>query len=115
MFCCVESCLLFLIGLISFSAFAQQSYYNDVNLTLTGTQLRDALADIPLDKLLLETDSPYLFPKTLKSKSRNNQPANLPHIAKTVADIKDVELQYLKQSCWRNTIRFFDLDLSSEV
>jgi len=36
--------LLFLIGLISFSAFAQQSYYNDVNLTLTGTQLRDALA-----------------------------------------------------------------------
>lgn len=80
-----------------------------------GDQLRDALADIPLDKLLLETDSPYLFPKTLKSKSRNNQPANLPHIAKTVADIKDVELQYLKQSCWRNTIRFFDLDLSSEV
>ncbi|WP_298518339.1 endonuclease [uncultured Kordia sp.] len=36
--------LLFLIGLISFSAVAQQAYYNDVNLTLTGTQLRDALA-----------------------------------------------------------------------
>ena len=36
--------LLFLIGFISFTAFAQQSYYNDVNLTLTGTQLRDALA-----------------------------------------------------------------------
>ncbi|WP_420574037.1 endonuclease [Kordia sp.] len=36
--------LLFLIGLISFTTVAQQTYYNDVNLTLTGTQLRDALA-----------------------------------------------------------------------
>lgn len=36
--------LLFLIGFISFTVVAQQSYYNDVNLTLTGTQLRDALA-----------------------------------------------------------------------
>lgn len=36
--------LLFLIGLLSLSAIAQQSYYNDVNLTLTGIQLRDELA-----------------------------------------------------------------------
>ena len=35
--------LLFLVGLISFTTVAQQTYYNDVNLTLTGTQLRDAL------------------------------------------------------------------------
>ncbi|WP_046758031.1 endonuclease [Kordia jejudonensis] len=34
----------FFIGLISLATFAQQSYYNDVNLTLTGTQLRDELA-----------------------------------------------------------------------
>lgn len=80
-----------------------------------GDSLRDALSVIPIDRLLLETDSPYLYPKTLKSKSRNNQPANLPHIAQAVADIKGVELQYLKQSCWRNTIRFFSLDLAREV
>lgn len=36
--------LLFLIALISYTTVAQQSYYNDVNLFLTGTQLRDALA-----------------------------------------------------------------------
>lgn len=80
-----------------------------------GDSLRDALSVIPIDKLLLETDSPYLYPKTLKSKSRNNQPANLPHIAQAIADIKEVELQYLKQSCWRNTMHFFSLDVASEI
>ncbi|WP_430409057.1 endonuclease [Kordia sp.] len=40
----MKKTVLFLIGLISFTAFSQQAYYNDVNLTLTGTQLRDALA-----------------------------------------------------------------------
>ncbi|WP_298420061.1 endonuclease [uncultured Kordia sp.] len=40
----MKKTLLFLIGLISFTTVAQQTYYNDVDLTLTGTQLRDALA-----------------------------------------------------------------------
>ncbi|QHI38873.1 Extracellular ribonuclease [Kordia antarctica] len=39
----MKKTLLLLIGLISLTAFAQQTYYDDVNLTLTGTQLRDAL------------------------------------------------------------------------
>lgn len=40
----MKKTVLFIIGLISFIGFSQQTYYNDVNLTLTGTQLRDALA-----------------------------------------------------------------------
>jgi endonuclease I len=40
----MKKILLFIIGLISFTTVAQQTYYNDVNLTLTGTQLRDAIA-----------------------------------------------------------------------
>jgi endonuclease I len=40
----MKKTVLFIIGLISFIGFAQQTYYDDVNLTLTGTQLRDALA-----------------------------------------------------------------------
>ncbi|GAA0854463.1 TatD family hydrolase [Aliiglaciecola litoralis] len=75
-----------------------------------GDALREALSVIPLDRLLLETDAPYLMPKTLKTKSRNNQPANLPHIAQEVAAIKKVDIQYLKQCCWRNSINFFELE-----
>ncbi|EDP94916.1 endonuclease [Kordia algicida OT-1] len=40
----MKKTVLFLIGLISFTAVAQQPYYDDVNLTLSGIQLRDALA-----------------------------------------------------------------------
>lgn len=40
----MKKTVLFIFGLMSFVGFAQQAYYNDVNLTLTGTQLRDALA-----------------------------------------------------------------------
>lgn len=39
----MKKTILFIIGLISFLGFAQQPYYDDVNLTLTGTQLRDEL------------------------------------------------------------------------
>lgn len=40
----MKKTVLFLVGLISFTALAQQPYYDDVNLTLSGIQLRDALA-----------------------------------------------------------------------
>ena len=46
-----------------------------------GEDLRDAVKHIPLDRLILETDAPYLFPKTLRPRKRNNEPAYLPYIA----------------------------------
>jgi TatD DNase family protein len=52
-----------------------------------GTHLLELVRDIPHERLLLETDSPYLTPRDLRPqpKSRRNEPAFLPHILKTVA------------------------------
>ena len=52
-----------------------------------GTHLLQLVRDIPADRLLLETDSPYLTPRDLRPqpKARRNEPAFLPHIARTVA------------------------------
>jgi TatD DNase family protein len=52
-----------------------------------GTHLLQLVRDIPADRLLLETDSPYLTPRDMRPqpKSRRNEPAFLPHIARTVA------------------------------
>ncbi|HYL91033.1 MAG TPA: TatD family hydrolase [Burkholderiales bacterium] len=52
-----------------------------------GTHLLQLVRDIPADRLLLETDSPYLTPRDMhpQPKSRRNEPAFLPHIAKAVA------------------------------
>jgi len=52
-----------------------------------GQHLLKLVSDIPSDRLLLETDSPYLTPRDMRPqpKARRNEPAFLPHIAKTVA------------------------------
>ncbi len=71
-----------------------------------GHDLRDAVRDIPLNRLLLETDAPYLLPRDLpvKPASRRNEPAYLPHIAHTIAAVKDVAISDLQQQCWQNSI-----------
>jgi len=52
-----------------------------------GQHLLRLVQDIPADKLLLETDAPYLTPRDMRPqpKARRNEPAFLPHILKTVA------------------------------
>ena len=53
-----------------------------------GQELQELVKYIPADRLLLETDAPYLIPRDLKPKpkSRRNEPQYLPHIARKVAN-----------------------------
>lgn len=62
-----------------------------------GEALREAIEYLPLDRLILETDAPYLFPKGLKPRQRNNSPANLPYIATLVADLKGISVEQVSQ------------------
>lgn len=52
-----------------------------------GAHLRELVPHIPADRLMIETDAPYLLPRTLKPmpKDRRNEPAFLPHIAEELA------------------------------
>ncbi len=61
----------------------------------------------PLDRLLLETDSPYLTPVPLRGK--RNEPANLPLIGAKIAEIKAVGLAELAKSTCDNACRLFGL------
>ncbi len=53
-----------------------------------GTHLRDLVRRIPLDRLMLETDAPFLTPRDMRPQpaDRRNEPAFLPHILNTVAN-----------------------------
>jgi TatD DNase family protein len=53
-----------------------------------GTHLREIAGLIPANRLMVETDAPFLLPRDLspKPKSRRNEPAHLPHIVRRVAD-----------------------------
>lgn len=76
-----------------------------------GASLRDAVQHLPANRMLLETDSPYLRPKTLKSGT--NQPSNIPHIAEFIAELRQQSIQDLKQNCWRNTMNLFAIGTDS--
>jgi TatD DNase family protein len=65
-----------------------------------GAHLIPLMREIPADRLLLETDGPYLLPRDLKLKpaSRRNEPAYLPHIAATVARARGEPVEALAAS-----------------
>ena len=76
-----------------------------------GKHLLELVREIPPDRLLLETDSPYLTPRDLKPqpKARRNEPAFLPHILKTVARALGREPQEVAAETTRNARTLFGL------
>jgi TatD DNase family protein len=69
--------------------------------------LRDAVAMIPQDRLLVETDSPYLAPVPMRGKQ--NEPAFVRHTAEAVAALRHVPYAELATQCTINAQRFFKL------
>lgn len=76
-----------------------------------GSHLLDLIKRIPRDKLLIETDSPYLMPRTLrpKPKSRRNEPKHLSHICQFIADRLGVSGEELATATTQNAKTFFAL------
>ncbi len=73
-----------------------------------NVQLRDVAARIPEDRLLLETDAPYLSPEPVRGQ-RPNEPAMIRHTAQCVAEIRGITLEELAAQTTRNARRLFRL------
>ena len=76
-----------------------------------GKHLPSLVREIPQDRLLLETDSPYLTPRDMRPqpKARRNEPAFLPHILKAVAAAVGRSADELAAETTRNAERLFSL------
>jgi TatD DNase family protein len=77
-----------------------------------GRHLVELVRDIPRDRLLLETDSPYLTPRDLhpQPKARRNEPAFLPHIARAVAKALGRPVEEVAAETTRNAAALFGFD-----
>ncbi|MBY6063128.1 TatD family deoxyribonuclease [Pseudidiomarina sediminum] len=70
-----------------------------------AAELRDVVKKLPLDKILIETDSPWLAP--VPHRGKQNQPAYVVDVAKCVADIKGVTLEEVARVTTANFFRLF--------
>lgn len=70
-------------------------------------KLKEAVAYIPMDKILLETDSPYLAPEP--NRGKRNSSLNLPYVAQAIADIKGISYEEVVQITEDNARKLFGL------
>ena len=71
----------------------------------TASALRDVAAFVPLDRVLCETDSPYLAPQS--HRGRRNEPAYVRYVYEKMAEVKKIPLEKLAETVWENGERLF--------
>ncbi len=70
-------------------------------------QIREAARIVPLDRILVETDSPYLAP--VPHRGKENQPAYVRDVAEYMAVLKGVSIEELAQQTTRNFATLFQI------
>ena len=86
-------------------SFAGMSSYTNKKFTA----LRDVAATVPEDRILLETDAPYLVPHPLRGKVKRNEPALMVHTAQSLAELRGTTLEAFNAQTTANTQRLFQL------
>ena len=80
-------------------------------ITFKGAEkLREAVATCPLERLLVETDSPYLAP--VPHRGKPNRPALVPLVGAEVATVKGLAVGEVEAMVWRTASEFYGLDTS---
>lgn len=72
-----------------------------------GTNEKVAARNVPIERLMLETDSPYLTPEPYRG--LRNDPRRVVEVARTIADLRDMKIDKLAKRCYKNTVEFFNL------
>ncbi|HZO16571.1 MAG TPA: TatD family hydrolase [Polyangiaceae bacterium] len=97
--------------------FAKRALDLDFDLSFSGivtfknaTAIQDVARWAPSDRILIETDSPYLSP--VPRRGKRNEPANLVHTARFVADLRGVSFEEITQQSSQNAVRRLTLVLT---
>lgn len=88
--------------------YLQMDYYFGIGGVITfqnSKKLKEVVEYIPLERILLETDSPYLAPEPHRGK--RNSSLNLPFVAQAIADLKGISYDKVVETAQENAMRLF--------
>lgn len=88
--------------------FVRQGYYIGVGGVVTfknSKKLKETVQQIPLERILLETDCPYMAPEPFRGK-RNNS-AYLHYVADKIAELRGITVEEVERATWENAMRLF--------
>lgn len=97
----------------SFEVYERIDQYGDFYFGIGGVStykkagIADTLTNLPLERILLETDAPYLTP--VPHRGKRNEPAYIPHIAERIAQLKNCPLHTVSETTTRNAEQLFHL------
>ena len=80
-----------------------------------GAELREMVRDIPAERLLVETDAPYLTPTPERNKHRRNEPAFVRTVLLKLAEVRGEKIEDLAPVVWANTCRLYRIAPSAPV
>ena len=98
---------------LSFSGIATFKRTDDIRgaaVLAPDDRIRAAAVLAPDDRILIETDSPYLSPEPVR-KMKINEPANVAHVARSLAELRRVDPETFAAQTTANAIRVFHLDI----
>jgi len=77
-------------------------------ITYKGSEnLHEVVKEMPLDRLLVETDSPFLSPQPMRGK--RNEPSFVIYTAEKIAELREMDLEELSHRIYQNTISLFNI------
>uniref|UniRef100_UPI004056B646 TatD family hydrolase n=1 Tax=Acetatifactor sp. TaxID=1872090 RepID=UPI004056B646 len=88
--------------------FLDMGFYIGIGGVLTfknAKKLKEAVEYIPLDRIVLETDCPYLAPDP--NRGKRNSSLNLPYVVKALAGIKEVTEEEVRETVWKNAHKLY--------
>ena len=77
--------------------------------------MKEVVNYVPLDRIMIETDSPFMLPKNIpnnelnKQNKRRNEPAFLPYVAETIANFKRISVEEVAFETQKITEKFFGI------
>lgn len=76
-------------------------------------KMKEVVAYMPLDRILLETDCPYLAP--VPHRGKRNSSLNLPYVVSAIAQIKGVSEEKVIETTWENAMRFYQMSEGQRI